>query len=198
MSVKLEVILKRKWGFNEISSIVSITSEYKYFNWNKQTNKESEWVNQWNSLLIVFCVLESEFHFIWKWKNEYQTCEQFQIQFVIINLIHFLMWIDFNEFSEEFWSWIENHFVKLKWMSTVLHNQFHVWQCFFVEIFTQFVVYQISKHYKNAFLIYLKEISYQHMDDLVHSIYRKKMCIDNQLRLLNSELIPVFLWIMSY
>jgi hypothetical protein len=91
---------------------------------NKQTKK---WVNQWNILLIVFCVWKSEFRFIWKWKNKYQTCEQFQIQFVIINLIHFLMWIDFNEFSEEFWSWIENHFVKLKWMSTVLHNQFHVW-----------------------------------------------------------------------
>jgi hypothetical protein len=89
-------------------------------------------------------VFESEFHFIWKWKNKYQICEQFQIQFVIINLIHFLMWIDFNEFSEEFWSWIENHFVKLKWIPTILHNQFHVWQCFFVEIFTQFVVTRMT------------------------------------------------------
>jgi hypothetical protein len=104
--------------------IVSITSEYKYFNWNKQTNKKMS-----KSMKhFVDCVLwKNEFHFIWKWKNKYQTCEQFQIQFVIINLIHFLMWIDFNEFSEEFWSWIENHFVKLKWISTVLHNQFHVW-----------------------------------------------------------------------
>jgi hypothetical protein len=122
--------------------IVSITSEYKYFNWKKQTNKQTKkWINQWNILLIVFCV---RVNFIWKWKNKYQTCEQFQIQFVIINLIHFLMWIDFNEFSEEFWSWIENHFVKLKWISTVLHNQFHVWQCFFVEIFTQFVVTRMT------------------------------------------------------
>jgi hypothetical protein len=85
--------------FVEISLNVSIISEYKYFNWNKQTNKK--WVNQWNILLIVFCVCVREwisFHLKMKkqipnmWTVSNSICHHQSNTLSDVDWFHWVFW----------------------------------------------------------------------------------------------------------